>query len=133
MLKKIACIIILIQTATLYKLKKPALTYWEWLVERLKTKGHNDFQSKCIIRFLFLDALDRNDGIGYCYIYEKYASVLSEKKLPAKYYVSIFNASVQQNNRYLANNIKTIIDKDPDYFPIEFRNSFEVLYNETFS
>ncbi|MBL1432750.1 MAG: hypothetical protein COB94_004815 [Gammaproteobacteria bacterium] len=83
-----------------------------------------------MVIFLFLDAYDRKDSFDICYVYQNYMSVLSERKLPSKYYISVFSAAINENNRYVADCIVDIFFEDTDHFPNKFKNNYKELYSE---
>jgi len=130
--KKLTCLIVLIQSTIIFKLGKSKLNFWDWLLERIQTDIQSSFRINCIVKFLFIDSINRNEKVRYCYIYEEYISKLAKNKLPVKYYSSLFNAAIEHNNRNLAYEIKKIIDHDPEYFPISFRKTFKAKYKNVF-
>jgi len=129
-MKKIICFIYLFLTIIRYRIGYKSISFWAWLLRKLKKNDMNSIKNKCMVRYLFLDAFDRNDSFDICYICENYMSVLSERKLPAKYYISIFSAAINESNKVVADTVLDIFFNDPNHFPNKFKIHYEEMYDK---
>jgi len=131
-IKKLYCLIILTVKLFIYKISRQRIPFWNWLYGSMTRKDKYTFSEGCQIKYLFVDACNNSFNEGICNVYDSFRPGISDKELPAKDLILVFDAAIKEKRHEVVTRILQIIENKPDYFPSGFREEYKSTYENTF-
>jgi hypothetical protein len=112
-IKKMHFAIVMAYEFIRYKLSLPTVPFWVWARFRLKNGELFQFHRTCLAVYIFFDAIDREDKIGICEIYQLYRKELSRKKrLPETGLIAVRDAAISEKRDNVLKLVMAEIKRD---------------------
>ena len=124
-IKKLRCLSILTVKFFIYKVSRQRIPFWDWLYDSMTRKDKYSFSEGCLIKYLFVDACNNSFNEGICNVYDSLRPGISDRELPAKDLMLVFNAAIKEKQHEVVARILQIIESMPDYFPSGFREEYK--------